>query len=123
MLAHGEVAYYFIFKYVNFYSCVVAQAVDWLLPVWFSNSDPACFVTADKHMSSSSPAPKSNVRTRTQARSEGVSAESRIQTRTLPDNYGPKSLEILPDNFVVDPNSLGRRARAPRKKKRFLHSN
>ena len=71
---------------------------------------------------SSAAAPKGNVRTRAQARSEDVSTESHIQNRSLPENYGPKSLESLPDNFVVDPDNLVRKPRARREKKRRFHS-
>ena len=31
---------------------------------------------------------------------------------TLPDNFGPKTIESLPANFLIDPDSVGRRRRS-----------
>lgn len=80
------------------------------------------FFTADKRCRQPLTTPKGHVQTRAQSRSEGVSDENRIQNRTLPENYGPKSLEFLPDNFLVDPDNLVRKSRALRKNKRCFHS-
>ena len=59
-------------------------------------------------------APQSIVRTRAQNRSESVSTY--IQPSKIVKDIDPKTLESLPDTFVLDPDTL---LRKPQKKRRL----
>src|SRR5438046_8348064 len=51
------------------------------------------------------------IHTRSVSAGEGRTVGS-DEPSTLPDNFGPKTIESLPANFLVDPDSVGRRRRS-----------